>query len=49
VIDAGEKGLIIRASLLESDRKKKAFRYSGAGLKKPQIDRAFPGNMIFYN
>ena len=48
-IDAAKKGLIIRASLLESDRKSKAFRYSEVGLKKPETDQAFPGNMIFYN
>ena len=49
VVDATKKGLIIRASLLESDLKKKTFQCSEAGLKKPQIDRAFPGKMIFYN
>jgi hypothetical protein len=48
-IDAAKKGLIIRASLLESDRRSKAFRYSEAGLKKPETDQAFPGNKIFYN
>jgi hypothetical protein len=49
VVDAAKKGLIIRASLLESGRRTKAFRYSEAGLKKLEIDQAFPGNMIFYN
>jgi hypothetical protein len=49
VVDAAKKGLIICASLLESDRRSKAFRYSEAGLKRPEFDQAFPGNMIFYN
>ena len=35
VVDAAEKGFIIRASLLESARQSKDFRRCEAGLKRP--------------
>jgi hypothetical protein len=47
VIDAAKKGLIIRASLLESAPKSKDLRHSETGLERPKITGCSPARRSF--